>query len=84
MEGIKFGSCIGTDLGSLLENINSSNNGKIEGLLIGDSLGSTDVTVLGSDKGIKLGSTGDEALGTILGDVDRITLGIYVRTELAL
>ena len=52
--------------------------------MIGDSLGSTDVTVLGSDKGIKLGSTGDEALGTILGDVDRITLGIYVRTELAL
>ena len=84
MEGTKFGSCIVTELGSLLENINSSNNGKIEGLLIGDSLGSTDVTVLGSDKGIKLGSTGDEALGTILGDVDRITLGIYVRTELVL
>ena len=33
-------------------------------------MGSTDGKALGSDEGIKLGSTDDKVLGTILGNVD--------------
>ena len=38
--------------------------------------------MLGSDEGIKLGSTGVKVLGTILGDADVITLGLDVIIEL--
>ena len=45
-------------------------------------MGYTDGKVLRSDEGIKQGSTEDKLLGTIIWNVDRITLGIYVGTEL--
>ena len=46
------------------------------------SLGYNDGKVLGSDEGIKLGSNDDKVVGTILGNVDRITLGIDIGTKL--
>ena len=46
------------------------------------SLGYTDGKVLGYDEGIKMVSTDGKVLVIILGDVDRITLGIDVLTEL--
>ena len=39
--------------------------------------------MLGSDEGIKLGYTDSEVIDTILVDVDGITLGIDVVTELS-
>ena len=38
--------------------------------------------MLGSDEGIKLGFTYGKVVGTILGNVDRITLGLDIGTEL--
>ena len=58
------------------------NDVKLEGLLIGGSLGSTDVKMIGSDEGIKLVLSGGKLLGTILGNVDGITLRLDVGTEL--
>ena len=46
------------------------------------NLGYIDGKVLGSDEGIKLGSTDAKAIGTILGNVDGIILGLDVGTEL--
>ena len=45
---------IGTEMGYLNGSFDGSNYGNIEGLFIGESLGYTDVKVLGSDEGIKL------------------------------
>ena len=50
-------------------------------MLVG-SLRYNDGKVLGSDEGIKLGLSGCKVFGIILVNVDGITLGIYVRTEL--
>ena len=58
------------------------NDGKLEGWWHGYYLGSTDGKVLGSDEGIYLGSTGVKVLVTIHGNVDVITLGLDVGTEL--
>ena len=41
---------------------------------------STDGKVLGSAKGIELGSTEGKVIGNILGNVDEITLGLDVGT----
>ena len=57
-------------------------DGKLEGLLIVDSLGSTDGKMLRSDVDIKLGSTDGKLIGTILGNLDGITLLIDAGTEL--
>ena len=38
--------------------------------------------MLGYDKDIKMGYTGGRVIGTILGNVDRIILGIDIGTEL--
>ena len=46
--------------------------------MIGGSLGYTDGKVLGSDEGTKLGLYGDKVRGTILVDVDGITLVLDV------
>ena len=46
------------------------------------SLGYIDGKVLGSDEGIKLESTDGKVLGTILGDVYAITLGLNIVSEL--
>ena len=48
--------------------------------MIGDSLGSTDGKVLGSDEGIKLEISDGKVLVTILGNIDGITLGLGVGT----
>ena len=50
--------------------------------MLRDSLVSNDGKVLGSDEGIKMGSTDNKVLGPILGNVDVITLGIDVRTAM--
>ena len=47
-----LGVDIGTDLGSLDEPFDGSNYGKLEGLLLGDSLVYNDGKVIGSDEGI--------------------------------
>ena len=51
-------------------------------LFIVNSLEYTDGKVLGSDEVIKLGSTDGKCIGNILGNLDGITLGIHVETEL--
>ena len=53
-----------------------SDDGKLQGLLIGDSLGSTDGKVLGTNESIKLVSSDSKVLGTVIGIIDVITLGI--------
>ena len=50
--------------------------------MIGDSLGSTGGKMLRSDVDIKLGSTDGKLIGTILGNLDGITLWIDAGTEL--
>ena len=57
-----------------------SNNGKIEGLLLGCLLRSTDGKVIVSDEGIQLILYDGEVLVTIHGDVDGIKLGIDIGT----
>ena len=56
-------------MGYLYGLFDGSNDGNIEGLLLGDSLGSTDVKVLGSDEVIKLGLSGGKVFVTIIGNV---------------
>ena len=70
------------ELGSLYGSFDGSNNGKIEGLLLGESLGYTYVNVSRTDEGIKLGSIDDEVLVTIFGDVEVITIWLDFGTEL--
>ena len=50
-------------------------------MLVG-SLGFTDSKVIGSDEGINMGLFDGEVLGTTLGNVDEITLGLDVGTYL--
>ena len=50
--------------------------------MLGYSLGCTNSKVIGSDEGIKLTSINGGVIGTILVDVDGITLGIYVGTNM--
>ena len=73
---ITFGLDVGTNLGSLDGSFDGSNDGKLEGLFLVGSLVYTDGKVLGSDEGIKLGSTHVEVVGTLLVNVYRITLGV--------
>ena len=80
--GIILGLDVGTQLDSLDGYFDGSNDGKLECLFLGGSLGYTDGKVLGSDEVIKLGYTDGKVFGTILGNVDIITLGIDIGTEL--
>ena len=57
---------VGTELEYLYGTFDSYNFGKLESLFFWDSLWSTDGKVLGSDEGIKMGSTNGEVLGNIL------------------
>ena len=66
VDRITLGIDVETELSSLDGSLHGSNDGNIEGLLIGDSLGSTDVKVFGSNEGIKLGLYYGKGLGTIL------------------
>ena len=54
---------IGTELGLLDVSFDGSNDGKLEGLFIGDSLVTNDDRVLVSDEVIILGSTDGKVLG---------------------
>ena len=81
--GITLGFDVRTDLGSLQGSFDCYNDGKIEVLLLKDALVSTDGKVLESDGCIKLVSTDSKVLGTILGNLDGITLRIDVGTELS-
>ena len=47
-----------------------------------DSLGYTDGKALVSDEGIKLVSTDGKVIGTIIGNVDKITLCLDIGTDL--
>ena len=69
---------LGTYLVSLDGSFDGFDYGNLERLFIGGSLGSTYVKAPGSDEGIKLGSTDSKVLGTILGNVDEITLGLDI------
>ena len=66
---ITHGLGVGIELGSFDRFFGGSNDEQLEGLLLGDSLVSTDCKVIGSNEGIKLVSTDGNLLGTILGYV---------------
>ena len=81
-DGIVLGIDVGTELGYLYGSFGDSTDGNLEGLLLVGSLVSTDDKVLGFYEVVKLGLFDGEVIGTILGDVGGITLGIDVVTEL--
>ena len=78
--GTTLGIDVGTYTSSLDGSVDGSNDGKLEGLLIGGSLGSKDVEMIDSDEVIKMGSTDSKVIGTIIVNVDGITIGIDVGT----
>ena len=80
--GITLGIDVETDLGSLDGSFDRSNDSNIEGLLLGDSMGCTDGKVLGYNEGIRVVTTDSKVFVTIIGNVDVITLGLDVETEL--
>ena len=82
IDGIIPGLDIGTQLGSLDGSFDFSNDGNIQVLLLGGSLGSTDGKVLGYDEFIKLVYTDGKLFSTILEILDRIILGLDIVTEL--
>ena len=82
VDGITLGIDVGTYLGSLDRSFDGYNYGKLECLLLGDSLGYIDDKVIGCGQVIKLGYTYGEVLITVLGNVYGITLGLDIRTDL--
>ena len=82
VDGITLDIYVRTELGSLNESFYGSNDDKLELSFIGDSLGSTNGKVIGSDEGIKLGLFHREVLDNIFVNIDGITLGIDVGTDL--
>ena len=79
---ITLGLEIEIELVSLDGSFDGSNNGILERLFLGDSLGYIYGKVLGSDEGIKVVSTDGKVLGTIPINADGITLGIDFGTDL--
>ena len=73
---------VGTELEFLDGSFDGSNDDKLEGLLIVDSLVSTHGKVLGYNEGIKLGISDGKSFVTIPINVDGITLGIDVGPKL--
>ena len=69
VDGINLGLAVGTKLVSSDEFFDDSNCGKLEGLFLGDSLGSTHGKVYGSDEGIILRLLGGKGVGAILENV---------------
>ena len=82
VDGITLGMYVGAELRYLDKYFDGYNYGKIEGLLLGGSLVSTDLNVHGHDQGNKLGSYGGKVLGTILVNVFGINIGINVGIQL--
>ena len=83
VDGISLGIDVGTDLVYLNESFDGSNDDKLDGSFLGDSLKSTDGNGIGSYEGIQLGICFGEVLGIIFVNVDGIIFGIDVGTELA-
>ena len=54
VDGVTLGIDVGTELGSLDRSFYDSNDDKLEGLLLGESLGYIDGKGLGSNEGIKV------------------------------
>ena len=67
--GIKLGIYVRTELGSLDVYLDGSNDGKLEGFLLGGWLGPSESKVIGSGKNMKIRSTSVELLSTIIEDV---------------
>ena len=82
LDGITIGIDDGTDLRFLAISSDCYNYWKLESLFLVDSLGHTDVKVLGSDEGIELGFFDDGLIWNILGHLDKITLGDDVKIDL--
>ena len=80
--GIKLGLDVGTEMLSLDVYIDGSTDCNLEVLFIEGSLGSTDDKVIGSDEGIKLVSTDGKLLGTIIGHLYGIKIGLDVGTDM--
>ena len=70
-------------MGSLDESFSGSNDDKLDVLFLVDSRVYTDDKALSSDEGIKLGLSGGKVLGTILGNVNIITLGVDIVTYMS-
>ena len=68
--GITIGVDVGTDMGSLDVSFDGFNYGKLEGLFLGSSPGSSDGKDPDSAKDIIVGLFDDKFIGTILGNVD--------------
>ena len=80
--GITLGIDFGTEIGAIEVSYYDSKDVKAEGLLFGGTLGYTHGKVLGSVERIELVLSVVELFGTIFGNVNEITLGIDVGTEL--
>ena len=80
--GITLGLDVGTELVSLDGSFDGFSYGILDGLLLADALGYTDGKVNVSDADIKLVYTDGKLIGSILRDVDGITLGLDVGTDL--
>ena len=76
--GIKLGLDVRIYMGSLDGPFDGCNIGKIEDLVLGESLEYNDGKMLGSDEVINLVSTDGKVLDTMLENVDVITLGLAV------
>ena len=80
--GITLGLDVGTELVSLDGSFDGFSYGILDGLFLADALGYTDGKVNVSDADIKLVYTDGKIIGSILRDVDGITLGLDVGTDL--
>ena len=76
VRGITLELDVETKLVSLDGYFCGSNDGKLDRLFLEESLGSTDYKLLCSDEGKKLRSSRGKVLGTIIGNLYVITLGI--------
>ena len=81
-DGIILGIHVGTELRALDESFDGYNDGKLERLFIGDSLGSTDDKVIGFYEGIKLWLSNVKMIGAILEGVNGIIVGLDVGKKL--
>ena len=82
LDVIKLGIDVETKFESLYGYFDGSNDGKSEDCFLEDFPECNHGKVLGSDEGIKMGSTNGKFIGTILGNVDGITFGLDAGTKL--
>ena len=82
VDGIALDIDVGTNMGSLDWFFDDYKYNKLEGLLLVYLLGYTDDKVCGYNEGIEMVSTDVKVLGTLLWDVDEITLEVDVGTDM--